>query len=90
MEQINNEYFLNCRFYSKKGDLVFWMSKNRYFAPKSFNILMKDKSIEITNSIDKSYYLKIWQIGDYFCLLVSNYHRGNTMSIDSEKINLAA
>jgi hypothetical protein len=88
MEQINNEYFLNCRFYSKNGDLVFWMSKNRYFAPKSFNILMKDKSIEITNSIDKSYYLKIWQIDDYLCLLGSNYHKGNTMTIDSEKMNL--
>ncbi len=81
----NGEYFLNCRFYNKGGDLIFWMSRNRYWSPSSFEIEFTGKSIEIRNSINKVYNLKIWQVADYLCIQGSNFHNGNAITIDSDK-----
>ena len=61
LEQENGEYFLNCRFFNKYGHLIFWMSKNRFWAPSVFKISLGNKSIQIENSADPFQKLKIWR-----------------------------
>ena len=88
LEQENGEYFLNCRFFNKYGHLIFWMSKNRFWAPSVFKVSLGNKSIEIENSADPFQKLKIWQIDDYLCILGSNYRKGREILIDSDKTKM--
>ena len=90
LEKSNGEYFLNCRFFNKNGHLIFWMSKNRYWAPSIFKLSLGNKSIEIENSVDSFQKLKVWQIDDYLCLQGTNYCKGNKISIDSYKTKIGS
>ncbi len=83
LEYINDAYSLSCRFYNKTGELIFWMSKNRYWCPASFEIIQSAKSIEI-KAKNQNYKLHIWQTDDYLNLLGENYSRGNKISLTNE------
>ena len=87
LEYLNNAFYLSCRFYTKTGELIFWMSKNRFWCPSSFEIKQEAKSIEISSK-NKNYKLNIWQTDDYLNLLGENYNRGNKISITEEGILL--
>lgn len=58
---INDNLLFNIRLYNIEGDLIFWMSQNRYWSLSKFNILCNNNSIYIyENSLIKDY-IKITQ-----------------------------
>ena len=83
-----NEYLLNCRFYDENGNLIFWMSKNRYWTIDSFIIKVTRNSIEITKEDQKDNYLKIEQVDDYFKLECKNYHKGQVVEFGSSGLSI--
>lgn len=72
-----DKYLLNCRFYDMDGNLIFWMSKNRYWTIDSFIITVTKTSIKIIKENDSNNYLKIEQIDDYFKFECRNYYKGH-------------
>ena len=89
-DDTRDEYFLNCRLYNKKGELIFWLSKNRYWALSSFNIQTNasDTSLEISNSLNDNYYLKFWQECDYMNFIGKSYRNGKVFEVDSNQLNI--
>lgn len=80
LEKINDEYFLSCMFYSKSGDLIFWMSSNRYWTIADFSVSLGKQFIEIRSSTSDKNFLKLWQENNTLCLEGSNYYNGNVFS----------
>ncbi|WP_138994018.1 HNH endonuclease signature motif containing protein [Larkinella sp. C7] len=83
----NGRLFLSVRFYNKKGDLIFWMSRNRYWAPSSFRILTsRPGEIRIIDRADTDHYLRIWENGKSICITGNSYFKGIPIKIDERKI----
>jgi len=90
IELINGEYYLSSRFYGRNGDLLFWMSKNRYWAPISFKVEVEAKCITISNKLTNDFFLKIWQDEDFYSVLGSSYRNGNSIIMNSNKVAVGA
>jgi len=71
--QYNKDFFLNASFYDCKGDLIFWMSSNRFWSHSKFDVIMKKTDLRIINTEDGKNYLHIWQNNDYVCVEGINY-----------------
>jgi hypothetical protein len=64
LKEFNEEFFLSTRFYNKTGDLIFWMSSNRYWTSSDFYIQSKKGELIIINNEDENNNLRIWQNND--------------------------
>ncbi len=60
------KFLIDCQFYDDKGNLILWMSKNRYWVIDSFSIKVDKTFLEISSVDFPNNNLKIKQIDDYF------------------------
>lgn len=87
-DEEREEYYLNCKIYNKNGDLVFWLSKNRYWAISSFNINANKDTLEITNDKNDNYYLKFWLENGKLRFIGKSYHKNNIFEVNSSEIKI--
>ncbi|MDM1555795.1 MULTISPECIES: HNH endonuclease [Chryseobacterium] len=59
-KKLNDSFILNCRFYDQTGELIFWMSSNRYWCPSDFVVTSRKNQITITNEKNEFNNLKFW------------------------------
>jgi hypothetical protein len=83
IDKIGNEYYLNCRFYSKAGALIFWMSKNRFWTIRDFHCYNRGNAIEIRSNTSEKNFLKLWVKDDLLTLECSNYFQGGVFTASS-------
>lgn len=88
IDKIEDEYYLSCRFYSKAGDLIFWMSKNRYWTIPDFTVITNGTSIEIRSKTSDKNFLKLWQDGKVVSMECSNYYNGKVFSATSSGVSV--
>lgn len=84
----NGEYFLNTRFYDKSGDLIFWMSSNRYWAKSSFTVITKKSELIISNEESSDTFLHIWQYDQTLNIEGKNFINGNVLDFSPDKIQI--
>lgn len=75
-KESNGEYFLSTRFYNKEGELIFWMSSNRYWSQSDFVITSKKVELIIVNEQDANNKLRIWQDDQFLNIEGKNYVNG--------------
>jgi len=76
LREANGEFNLNTRFYNKVGDLIFWMSSNRYWTSSDFSIQSKKNELTIINNKDENNKLRIWQGNNVLNVEGKNYING--------------
>lgn len=59
--EINGKFQLSTRFYNASGELVFWMSSNKYWTNSDFVITSKKDELTIINNALENNRLRIWQ-----------------------------
>lgn len=80
----NNNYFLSCRFYDINGNLIFWMSSNRFWADSNFEITQKKNELIIINTINEVNNLRLWMENDHINLIGNNYINGNIIEFSPD------
>lgn len=85
-DEERKQFFLNCKIYNKNGDLVFWLSKNRYWAISSFNIYSSKESLEISNEKNDNYHLKFWLENDELKFTGKSYYKNSIFEVKSSEM----
>ncbi len=80
LKEANGEYYLNTRFHNKVGDLIFWMSSNRYWTSSDFSIQSKKSELTIINNEDDNNSLRIWQGDNVLNVEGKDYINGMLLS----------
>jgi len=80
----NNNYFLTCRFYDVAGNLIFWMSSNRYWTVPDFIITIMQNELNITHKINKNNNLRLWMENNHINLIGNNYINGNIIEFSPD------
>lgn len=89
VEKHGDAFVISCRFYNNKGDLIFWMSKNRYWSISDFDVSVNKKSLTIFNPETENNYIKIEQIEDYFKVNFKNYYEGAVVEFGDNGIEVS-
>ena len=79
----NKQLFLSTRFYNEHGNLIFWMSLNRYWAPANFNVHVGEKELIIINRNDANTNLAIWEEEGRINLMGKNYLGGMLINFNT-------
>lgn len=82
LNEINHLFFLSTRFYNSKGDLIFWMSSNRYWTTSDFSIQSKKDELIIFNNEDENNKLRIWEMNGVLNVEGKNYINGMLMDFN--------
>lgn len=88
LRKTNNEFFLSASFYNKEGELVFWMSSNRYWANSDFIVQSRKKEIKIFNNEDADNFLRIWEASGCINVEGKNFINGALIDFDPSYIRL--
>ncbi len=88
IKESNGEFFISTRFYNQTGDLIFWMSSNRYWTSCDFYIQSKKNELIIINNEDENNNLRIWQSDDALNVEGKNYIGGMLVNFNPMFIQL--
>ena len=81
-------FVVDCRLFNKKGDLIFWMSKNRFWANSDFAVSLNNKKLQISNNKTPNNYITIEQIKHYFNIEFINYSRGRVVKFGDNGVEI--
>jgi hypothetical protein len=84
----NGEFFLTTRFYNNVGELIFWMSSNRYWTNSNFTVMSKKEELVITSDEIENNKLRIWQDAGFLSIEGSNYIKGMVLSFTPTLIRI--
>lgn len=88
LKQQNGEFLLSMRFYNKNGDLIFWMSSNRYWTLYNSRITREGDLLMITSN--DSHYLKIWEDAGELNFAGNNYLNGMLVDFNPDYLQLGS
>jgi hypothetical protein len=83
----NGEFLLSTRFYDCSGELVFWMSSNKYWAKHEFSVTSQKNQLLISN-IGSDNSLRIWQQDDFLNIESKNYVKGMALHFTPTRCKL--
>lgn len=86
--KIGDKFMIDCRFYDATGNLIMWMSRNRYWVVDSFSIKTDKTSFEISSPNYPDNKITIRQVDDYFLMDFKNYHKGSTIEFGTEGLKI--
>ena len=82
----NDNYILTCRFYDIYGNLIFWMSSNRYWSNSNFEVIYRKNELSIKNTDNELNNLRIWIEDNQLYLTGNNYINGNLIDFSPDYI----
>ncbi|MGA1978908.1 MAG: HNH endonuclease signature motif containing protein [Bacteroidales bacterium] len=82
LEEKDGEYLLSTRFYNRTGELIFWMSSNRYWTNSSFTIISKREELLIVNNDLEGNKIRIWQNNSTLNIEGANYLNGMALNFN--------
>lgn len=88
LSELNNIFYLSTRFYNKEGDLIFWMSSNRFWTVSSFSIQSKKNELIIVNNEDENNKLRIWEMDGALNIEGKNYLNGMLMDFNPSYLRI--
>lgn len=80
------EFFISTRFYNLGGELIFWMSMNRYWTKSYFDIHSSDKYLKIFKVDDPNIYIEIRQVNDFLEINGITYMNGKRLFLFPDRI----
>lgn len=84
-EYDNGLFYLTTQFYDIDGNLIFWMHKNKYWAPSNFKVTsIPNQSLEIVDTQNKNHYLKMEYANDQVEVQARCYLQGKLLTITPE------
>ena len=84
-----NAFVISCRFYDINGNLIFWMSENRYWATSFFEVSVAKNSLTISNPNDQNNFSRIEQIDDYFKVHFKSFYRGHQIEFNDQGVSIS-